>query len=839
MGVPTVTLISPTNGYSISTIVGALYAKYEDLVDGKIASSFKFEIDTVDTFDSGDLQSVTYSSVVSGSTKMAIFTLASDTWYWRVTGTNEDDTTVSTTYSLIVAMTQKRALYNYMNVAKYGPDWENKRALYQYMNVAKYGPDWENKRALYQYLNVSDDPPFPWIERLNRVNVYAGGSITIYGAGFGYGSEDDTSNSNRYLRQYGGKAYIGNNIVESIEWTWEEISILVPGDTPPGSYAIKVTLDKPTESGLRESNIIVINVLAATIGEDYFLEFKVFDRSALTAPIVILENAAGRSFQKQINGCGSGMLTFNRDDPKLVEVQVGRIIKCYYNATEVFAWVVENVFPQYVNKNMQTLVPVNGRGVLSLLNDAAVYPLGYPTHASLERSWTDIYAGIIIIQLLDEAHVRGTITDVTIDFTAVVDSAGIPWEEEVSFTIHTGVSLLSVITKLTDLGVVDVLMDSSLVLHVYNHRVSYNSVVLEPITGLLDHTRRIKGGEIKTVLFGEGANGELSVQENTEGINKYGRREGYLMVRDLSDINLVYYTNKILYAGSDVRWADQIEVDIYPFSPFVHYDVGDMVSLREPGVDGSSAGTQEHMDEDPTKPINLPVRVMSITMSSDDNGKIETTLDLNDYFISEEIKLQLWLENATKSSVSSTLGGDSSEPKAASDHTHDMVLSIKKTSEVAMIGAIEIAAGDNVSLTQDTENKKITIAASGGVGGPIFFKGSFTAKTGSNFICAFAEANTLSNGITVDNSLAKLTIVTAGKYIAFWQQLASASGSTYMECRKNGAVVAYSFGTTTYKEFNDSALIDCAVGDIIDFHYSGTITAAWSTPHSSVHVHKI
>jgi len=71
---------------------------------------------------------------------------------------------------------------------------------------------------------------------------------------------------------------------------------------------------------------------------------------------VVLESATNRSFQKQLNACGSGMLTVNRDDPKLVELTMGRIVKCYYNEVEVFAWVIENISPQYVNENMQNVV---------------------------------------------------------------------------------------------------------------------------------------------------------------------------------------------------------------------------------------------------------------------------------------------------------------------------------------------------------------------------------------------------------------------------------------------------------------------------------------------------
>lgn len=158
------------------------------------------------------------------------------------------------------------------------------------------------------------------------------------------------------------------------------------------------------------------------------------------------------------------------------------------------------------------------------------------------------------------------------------------------------------------------------------------------------------------------------------------------------------------------------------------------------------------------------------------------------------------------------------------------------------LGGIKAKAktGETNEVAIDSSTGKLyTNKGGGGVGDPIFFKGGFTAKTGSNFVCAFTASLTASNGITVDNSLAKLTIKTAGRYAFYYHQLASASGSVYFNIRKNSAVMAYAYSTATYKEFVQSIIIDCAVDDVIDFTYSGTVTAAWANPHSSVYAHKI
>jgi hypothetical protein len=612
-------------------------------------------------------------------------------------------------------------------------------------------------RALYAPLNVTDDPPWPWIDYLSRTSVAPGDTITIYGTGFGYGSGDDTTNENRFLRQYGGTVLLNSIPIGAIIWGWEEISIQTPGDMEPGIYTLKVTLDKPVEAGLRGSEIFAIEIIEAVVGEDYFLELKAFDRLTLTSPLVTMENATSRSFQKQLNAPGSGMLTVNRDDPKLVELTLGRIVKCYYNQKEVFAWVVEGISPHYVNSNMENLVVITGRGVLSLLENAIIYPAGYPAQTTLERSWTNVYGAVILLDLLNEAHSRGTITDVTVDFTATLDSNGLPWVEShlVSLEFHTGEDLLSVVNKLTELKTLDVEMNSSLVLHAYTARASNRGIVLEPVTGLMAHTRVINSAPIKTSLLIEGDAGAISVQEDSPSINDYGRREGYLMARDLSEGGLTDYGHKVLTLHTFPEWSDQIEVDVYPFSPFVHYNVGDYITLREPAENGvTTPGYNASVA------INQVIRVMAITLGVDDNGKVETTLDLGSYILDQEAKMKKWLNNLSKGSIDKTLSSESNSPKAnlnhnhdeaysalnhnhdeaysalnhnhdeaysalnhnhdevyaAKNHTHEVVASIKKTGGTALTGAIELAAGTNVTLTQDDETKKITIAASGSGG---------------------------------------------------------------------------------------------------------------------------
>lgn len=90
-------------------------------------------------------------------------------------------------------------------------------------------------------------------------------------------------------------------------------------------------------------------------------------------------------------------------------------------------------------------------------------------------------------------------------------------------------------------------------------------------------------------------------------------------------------------------------------------------------------------------------------------------------------------------------------------------------------------------------------------------------------------------GFTLNQTASSLTITQAGYYYIYAHQLVSTTGGVYLRIRKNGNTIvhAYSDSDTTY-DLIASALIQCSVGTIIDFSYSGITTYSWTAPHSSV-----
>lgn len=87
-----------------------------------------------------------------------------------------------------------------------------------------------------------------------------------------------------------------------------------------------------------------------------------------------------------------------------------------------------------------------------------------------------------------------------------------------------------------------------------------------------------------------------------------------------------------------------------------------------------------------------------------------------------------------------------------------------------------------------------------------------------------------------------IVIPANGIYQVHAQQLmSSGTNGLYLHIRKNINTVAYAYmpGLTSTIDMIVSSLVQCNVGDIIDFYIQGNTTTTWGTPHSSVYIKMI
>ena len=142
--------------------------------------------------------------------------------------------------------------------------------------------------------------------------------------------------------------------------------------------------------------------------------------------------------------------------------------------------------------------------------------------------------------------------------------------------------------------------------------------------------------------------------------------------------------------------------------------------------------------------------MVGITVTEDADLKLSAQLELNNIMLERELIMAQLLERLSMGSTDPQMTNPSERPPAgiAHNHYHDLLLnldvdshpqyynalrhaddphsalsrvtSLKKSGSDALTGDVTLIPGSNVTLTQNTEQKTITIAASGGGGGVSF-----------------------------------------------------------------------------------------------------------------------
>lgn len=745
MGLPGINLVSPDDLSTAEVSLLHFDATYTDALDNLVASTVVIEVDTVNTFDSPNRRNSIFYNVVSGATCRMAVSLTNGTWFWRVQATNASGSNTSEMRSFSINYILKRSLYNIANVAKYGPDWTNQRILYLIENIAKYGPDWNGTRSLYNYENITDDPPFPFIERLSTTRAAKGIIVTIYGNGFGAKAEADPVNNDRAARGYGGYVYLGELLCNIISWSWQQIVFQVPNEAESG--AVKVGLTVPDPPGVRYSNVIGIEVNESLPADDIGIELFVCDKNNPNTILCQLGGAKNKSFQVLLNNPGSGKFSISRYDAKggnREYVTDQNYILCRLDGIDLFKWVIESRRPAYVDDNEQQMIEVSGRGVLSLLERAVVYPEGMPHPQTLERSWSDAHGGAIFRQLVLEAQQRGCLPGVVLDWSADADSLGNPFEDMTNISFYTGTPLSQVATKLSEgMGLFDIEMTPSLHLRLYQSKGTdkYDTVKYRPGQAIIKHQNQSDSTSVTNALLVEGVGGSLIETNHPTSQNDWGRREGYLQARNISNdwAKLQDYGQMFLRSAAQVSWGIQgtvikfVDSQGNKLKPFETFMQGDWIGWYIPPEGADTAG------------FDGKLRVKGITCEEDDEtGAVSYVLELNNIMLEHEIRMSQLIERMSMYTQNSPLAAPSTESPAgiSHNHTHSLILgldaddhkqyynearhaadlhsaisrvsSLNTSGANALTGDVTFVAGSNVSISQNNDQKTITITASGG-----------------------------------------------------------------------------------------------------------------------------
>ena len=526
-------------------------------------------------------------------------------------------------------------------------------------------------RSIYTELNLTDDPPFPRIDSISATRGQTGSVLTLQGSGFGYThTVVDVGNTNRYLRSYGGFVYSNDMPCNVLAWSWTEITFQLPLAAETGP--IKVLLTEPV---IQESNSMGFEVYAGLPSDDVGIELFICDRANPNVLVKQLDGAWSKAFQMVRNNPGSGRFKISRYDAiggNSNFISDDNLVLVKLDGNPLFKWIIESRKPNYVDAGEQQLIEVSGRGVLSMLGWAVVYPeeMGTPI---LDRPFFGT-ASTVLRTLILEAKARGGLVGVTVDWEDDQDSLGNVFTENISLSFHVGTPLLEVATKFTEgLGYFDIEMTPELVLKIYKTRGLdlHETVVYRPGQAIISHENQIDAKSVVNEVLVEGGDKLLAVASHSVSQATYGRREGYLSASNIQEGLSEYgqaYLNRVAYPswgiqGTVTKFSDERGNRMKPFESYL---IGDWIGWNIAPEGADDIG------------FDGVLRVCGITVSEDDEtGALSYTLDLHDTMLEHEIRLNQKVERMSQYSGSDVLSVAPSSSGGYSDSEVNNMLAAK------------------------------------------------------------------------------------------------------------------------------------------------------------------
>lgn len=393
----------------------------------------------------------------------------------------------------------------------------------------------------------------------------------------------------------------------TVGWTWQTSSTTVRRIIPAPASVVS------WQFGSAGQNPELKELLT-----DAGVQLKVYDR--VTGDLLGVVQYESLSFENALNETGSGKLTL--DKRKLTDMswlESDLIWRVEIEGQERFAFVAEQIEDQSVDQNESYLVSIGGRGVACLLEWAAVYPLG----DQITRSIEDQSLASVMVDLVNEAHARGTIENVTVSgWNALKDWNGIAWTDSNRLEFEAGGSLLD---KLGDWQGIEWewRMNPRLGLELagsFGRNVS-NTVVLSPGLNVSRQTTTRDLKNLRNVLMTQDQNDGFSEVKDNASIAEWTRREQYVVFdKTVNEGSRTSAGYGLLNLVKNATVERRVEVD--PFAegrrPFVNFDLGDIVGV-----------------EFETEVFEF--RVLAIAVAADENGSLRAEVTL-DYVLEAERK---------------------------------------------------------------------------------------------------------------------------------------------------------------------------------------------------------
>lgn len=295
-------------------------------------------------------------------------------------------------------------------------------------------------------------------------------------------------------------------------------------------------------------------------------------------------------------------------------------------------------------------VQVGCRGALALLERAVIYPVGHtPGQAvhGLDAHFPFVNAtpGAVLATLLQRAQARSALPEITWDFTSATDSAGRPWPTTYTVQYDAGGDLLKTVTSITGAGWADVRMEG------YRLRAyvpdtacatDHPGIVLYLGRDVLKGPRQRSRRSVRSHLLASGDSGNLAEVVNPTAAARYGRREAFDGRGGITDAATLAELARVTLGGMGAA-SEGFTIELDPAA-----------TQHRPGTD-YRPGDYIRYDQRRTDPTTLePLRVRTIATTYDAAGQPSSSLELNDLFVEQRIRVQRQLDALTNGSATAS-----------------------------------------------------------------------------------------------------------------------------------------------------------------------------------------
>lgn len=364
---------------------------------------------------------------------------------------------------------------------------------------------------------------------------------------------------------------------------------------------------------LRESNALHLEILETEPSVGVPMELDVFDGANPGTLLEHLEGAYGIQFTVTLNEPGAGSFRINRHDPKATAAIIDRehLAKVKIGGVYRFAfWMHERALETLDADGEEGGEEwiIGGPEAMEYLDRAVWAPVVYgaggesfldPTTGAWK--FVNEQAGDIMARALVESDGRSPdpLEFLTHDFTSSIDTQGASWPASATLEIQAGTGYLATLKMLAALGLCDFRMRHDLRLSMYVELGRHfeidggdGTIVWRAGQNITTKLRkRVQGGGVKsrTWVQGTGESFFEVLRPDLEADPYVRRRESFLSFGNSSDPTTIQRAGEAdLLTRAAQKEAISFGVEhrrtAGGYEPFVDFDLGDWMTLHEPGI---------------------------------------------------------------------------------------------------------------------------------------------------------------------------------------------------------------------------------------------------------------